>query len=157
VVLYTLTLEESADMNLILFRIYKHRPPSSSRPMLSIFTLGGGGVLGERWGEQTKIKFLAAVLLKYFHRRLHSKRPMDVYGRDAPRAATCVYVCAAISHISIFRAHARAMECSLLPHNHACARWKNARWETEDEMWQCGKCLAFPLLKFIYLLFFFFS
>lgn len=45
-----------------------------------------------------------SVLLKYFHRRLHSKRPMDVYRPDVSQSGVRV----AISHISVSRAIAFA-------------------------------------------------
>jgi len=49
--------------------------------------------------NEVEDKVLSA-LLKYFHRRLHSKRPMDVYERDVSQSG----MREAISHISVSRA-----------------------------------------------------
>jgi len=153
-----LTLEKSADMSLSLFRIHKHRSPSSprsssSRPMLPVFAFGEDeGSSGKTRGiDEDKVPcprvaeiFSPSITFKKTDGCLWTWRS----------ARGCVRVC--VQRFLIFQFLARAMECSLLPYNRACARWKNARWETEDEMWQCGKCLAFPLLKFIYLFIYFF-
>jgi len=146
-----LTLEESADMSLSLFRIHKHRSPSSpvsssSCPMLPVFAFEGDeGSSGKTRGiDEDKVPCLGAEIFSPSITFKKTDGCLCTWRSAHGRARACV------QRFLIFQFLARAMECSLLLHNRACARWKNARWETEDEMWQCGKCLAFPLSKFIY-------
>lgn len=79
-------------MSMILFRIHKHR-------LLLLLVrwlpsaLGAGYKVFEN-GDEDKVP---PMLLKYFHRRLHSKRPMGVYRRDVSQSDVRV----TISHISV--------------------------------------------------------
>jgi len=85
-------------MSLILFREYTQTSSAffllSSGDSRLLFRGWISGVF-ENGGREDKVP---PALLKYFHRRLHSKRPMDVYGRDVSQSDV------AIPHISAFRA-----------------------------------------------------
>lgn len=85
-------------MSSSFFRIHKRSErflqqpsSSSSRPLLSASGVEYGVFEN---GVEDKAP---SVLLKYFHRRLHSKRPMDVYRPDVSQSGVRV----AISHISV--------------------------------------------------------
>jgi len=85
-------------MSLILFRIHKH-PERITFFLLSSASLSALTMEYRVFENEVEDKVPSA-LLKYFHRRLHSKRPIDVYEHDVSQSG----VREAISHISVSRA-----------------------------------------------------